>query len=135
MFILLSLIVAIAAFNIISSLSMMVKDKQKDIAVLRTFGLSPAGVMLIFVIQGTVIGAVGILAGTLVGLALAHNITEVVAFFEGLFGGKIVNIAPEFEDCRRLARAKKVSLKKVQQAAIVSYETKGRTKGRTKGTP
>ena len=90
MFILLSLIVAIAAFNIISSLSMMVKDKQKDIAVLRTFGLSPAGVMLIFVIQGTVVGAVGILAGTLVGLALAHNITEVVAFFEGLFGGKML---------------------------------------------
>lgn len=90
MFILLSLIVAIAAFNIISSLSMMVKDKQKDIAVLRTFGLSPAGVMLIFVIQGTVVGAVGILAGTLVGLALAHNITEVVAFFEGLSGGKML---------------------------------------------
>jgi len=90
MFVLLSLIVAIAAFNIISSLSMMVKDKQKDIAVLRTFGLSPAGVMLIFMIQGTVIGAVGILAGTLAGLALAHNITEVVGFFEELSGSKML---------------------------------------------
>lgn len=90
MFVLLSLIVTIAAFNIVSSLSMMVKDKQKDIAVLRTFGLSPAGAMLIFVIQGTVIGAVGILAGTLIGLGLAHNITEVVAFFEELSGGKVL---------------------------------------------
>ena len=90
MFVLLSLIVAIAAFNIISSLSMMVKDKQKDIAVLRTFGLSPAGVMLVFIIQGTVIGMVGILAGTLAGLALAHNITEVVGFFEELSGSKML---------------------------------------------
>ena len=49
---------------------------------------------------------------------------------EGLFGGKVVNVAPEFEDCRRIARAKKVSLKQVQQAAIASYETKGQTKGK-----
>ena len=69
---------------------MMVKEKQKDIAVLRTFGLSPAGVMLVFIIQGTVIGAVGILAGTVVGLALAHNITEVVGFFEELSGTKML---------------------------------------------
>jgi len=90
MFVLLSLIVTIAAFNIVSSLSMMVKDKQRDIAVLRTFGLSPAGVMLVFMIQGTVIGVVGILAGTLFGLALAYNITEVVGFFEELSGSKML---------------------------------------------
>ncbi len=90
MFILLSLIVAIAAFNIISSLSVMVMDKQKDIAVLRTFGLSPFRVMLIFLIQGVVVGAVGIIMGSILGLALAHNITEVVSFFEELLGGKML---------------------------------------------
>ena len=90
MFVLLSLIVAIAAFNIISSLSVMVMDKQKDIAVLRTFGLSPFRVMLIFVIQGVVVGAAGILMGSILGLVLAHNITEVVGFFEELSGGKML---------------------------------------------
>jgi lipoprotein-releasing system permease protein len=90
MFVLLSLIVAIAAFNIISSLSMMVKDKQKDIAVLRTFGLSPAGVMQVFMIQGIVIGVAGILSGTLMGLALAYNITDVVGFFEELSGSRML---------------------------------------------
>ena len=90
MFVLLLLIVAIAAFNIVSSLSMMVKDKQSDIAVLRTFGLSPIGVMKIFVIQGAVIGVIGILVGTVLGLLLAHNITEVVGYFESLFGSRLL---------------------------------------------
>jgi lipoprotein-releasing system permease protein len=90
MFVLLLLIVAIAAFNIVSSLSMMVKDKQRDIAVLRTFGLSPGGVMKIFVIQGAVIGVIGILTGTVLGLLLAHNITEVVGYFESLFGTRLL---------------------------------------------
>ncbi len=90
MFVLLSLIVAIAAFNIVSSLSMMVKDKQKDIAVLRTFGLPPSSVMQIFMIQGAVIGLAGVLIGSILGLILAFNITEVVGFFEGLTGSRML---------------------------------------------
>jgi lipoprotein-releasing system permease protein len=90
MFLLLSLIVAIAAFNIVSSLSMMVKDKRSDIAVLRTFGLSPGGVMRIFMIQGAVIGVMGVLIGTILGLLLASNITEVVGFFEELLGSRML---------------------------------------------
>lgn len=90
MFVLLSFIVAIAAFNIVSSLSMMVKDKRSDIAVLRTFGLTPGGVMRIFMIQGAVIGFAGVIIGTLLGLLLAHNITEVVGFFEELLGSRML---------------------------------------------
>ena len=90
MFLLLSLIVAIAAFNIVSSLSMMVKDKRSDIAVLRTFGLSPGGVMRIFMIQGAVIGVMGVLIGTILGLLLASNITEIVGFFEELLGSRML---------------------------------------------
>jgi lipoprotein-releasing system permease protein len=90
MFLLLSLIVAIAAFNIVSSLSMMVKDKRSDIAVLRTFGLSPGGIMRIFMIQGAVIGVMGVLIGTILGLLLASHITEVVGFFEELLGSRML---------------------------------------------
>jgi lipoprotein-releasing system permease protein len=90
MFLLLSLIVAIAAFNIVSSLSMMVKDKRSDIAVLRTFGLSPGGIMRVFMIQGAVIGVMGVSMGTILGLLLANHITEIVGFFEELLGSRML---------------------------------------------
>ncbi len=90
MFILLSLVVTIAAFNIISSLSMMVRDKQGDIAVLRTFGLSPGNVMRVFVVQGAVIGLAGTLIGAVFGLVLAHNITDIVHFLEQWSGRKVL---------------------------------------------
>jgi lipoprotein-releasing system permease protein len=64
MFIILSLIVAMAAFNLVSSLVMLVTDKQSDIAILRTLGLSPRSVMGVFVVQGTIIGLIGIVLGT-----------------------------------------------------------------------
>jgi lipoprotein-releasing system permease protein len=86
MFILLSLIVAIAAFNIVSGLSMMVRDKQADIAVFRTMGLSPSAVMQTFVIQGAMIGLLGTFIGLAIGIPLAASISEVVDFFEALFG-------------------------------------------------
>ncbi len=86
MFIILSLIVAVAAFNIVSTLIMLVTDKQADIAILRTLGLSPAGVMAVFIVQGVVIGAIGILLGTAAGVALAANIEVVVPFIERLAG-------------------------------------------------
>lgn len=86
MFIILSLIVAVAAFNIVSTLIMLVTDKQGDIAILRTLGLSPSGVMLVFVVQGVVIGAIGILLGSVAGVALALNIDVVVPFIERAMG-------------------------------------------------
>ncbi len=86
MFIILSLIVAVAAFNIVSTLVMLVTDKQPDIAILRTLGLRPSAVMLVFIVQGVVIGAVGVLLGVIGGVSLALNIDVVVPFVERLTG-------------------------------------------------
>jgi len=86
MFIILSLIVAVAAFNIVSTLVMAVTEKQADIAILRTLGASPASIMKIFLVQGTVIGFVGLGLGVVGGVALALNIDVVVPFIERLFG-------------------------------------------------
>ena len=85
MFIILSLIVAVAAFNIVSTLVMAVTDKQADIAILRTLGASPRSIMKIFIVQGVVIGVVGTLLGTISGIALALNLDVVVPFIEQLF--------------------------------------------------
>lgn len=84
--IILSLIVAVAAFNIVSALVMVVTDKQADIAILRTLGLSPLEVMGIFIVQGTAIGLVGTLVGVVAGVTLAFHVEPVVAWIEGLFG-------------------------------------------------
>ena len=85
MFIILLLIVAVAAFNIVSTLVMAVTDKQADIAILRTLGASPGGIMRIFVVQGILIGVIGTLIGVASGVALALNIDVVVPFLERLF--------------------------------------------------
>jgi len=85
MFIILFLIVAVAAFNIISTLVMVVNDKRSDIAVLRTIGTSPASVMGIFIVQGTVIGIVGTLVGVGLGVALASNVEVIVPWLEDAF--------------------------------------------------
>jgi lipoprotein-releasing system permease protein len=85
MFIILSLIVAVAAFNIVSTLVMAVTDKQADIAILRTLGASPRSIMKIFIVQGVVIGVIGTLLGTISGIALALNLDVVVPFIEQLF--------------------------------------------------
>ncbi len=84
MFIILLLIVAVAAFNIVSTLVMVVTDKQPDIAILRTLGASPGGIMKIFIVQGALIGAIGTLVGVAGGIALALNIDVVVPFLERL---------------------------------------------------
>jgi len=86
MSIILFLIVAVAAFNIVSTLVMVVTDKQSDIAVLRTLGLSPARVMAVFVVQGTAIGLIGTLLGMVIGVVLALNVEVVVGAIEQLFG-------------------------------------------------
>jgi len=85
MFIILSLIVAVAAFNIVSTLVMAVTDKQADIAILRTLGASPRSIMKIFIVQGVVIGVIGTLLGSLGGIALTLNLDVVVPFIEQLF--------------------------------------------------
>jgi len=86
MSIILFLIVSVAAFNLVSTLVMMVTDKQGDVAILRTMGVSPGSVMAIFVVQGAVIGLVGTLAGVAGGVALATHIDTVVPAIEQLFG-------------------------------------------------
>lgn len=86
MFIILLLIVAVAAFNIVSTLVMAVQDKQADIAILRTLGASPGSIMAIFVIQGALIGLIGLGLGVLGGVSLALNIDVVVPAIERAFG-------------------------------------------------
>ena len=84
MFIILTLIVAVAAFNLVSTLVMTVTDKRADIAILRTLGASPKSIMGIFVVQGAMVGVIGTLAGLLFGLAVAFNVTELVSWLERL---------------------------------------------------
>jgi len=90
MFVILTLIVAVAAFNIISTLVMVVSDKQADIAVLRTLGASPGSILKIFMVQGTVIGLVGIILGIIAGVLLASNIETLVPAIESLLGRKFL---------------------------------------------
>jgi len=86
MFFILLLVVAVAAFNIVSTLVMAVKDKQPDIAILRTIGARPASVLAIFTTQGTVIGLLGTLGGVLLGVVLSMNLESIVHGLERVFG-------------------------------------------------
>ena len=85
MFIILTLIVAVAAFNLVSTLVMTVQDKRADIAILRTLGASPASIMKVFIVQGALVGVIGTLAGLALGLLIAFNIDVIVPFLERLF--------------------------------------------------
>ncbi|HSU21209.1 lipoprotein-releasing ABC transporter permease subunit [Comamonadaceae bacterium OTU4NAUVB1] len=85
MFIILTLIVAVAAFNLVSTLVMTVTDKRADIAILRTLGASPRSIMGIFVVQGAMVGVIGTLGGLLLGLGIATNIDVIVPALERLF--------------------------------------------------
>jgi len=99
MFIILLLIVAVAAFNVVSALVMLVTDKQADIAILRTLGAPPGSVMQIFMVQGAVIGVIGTLMGVICGVLLALNISTVVPAIEHAFNvqflSKDVYLIPE----------------------------------------
>lgn len=88
---LLLLIVAVAAFNIISTLVMVVNDKRADIAILRTLGLTPREIMATFMVQGTIIGVVGTLVGALLGILAALNVSAAVAWLETLLGTRFLN--------------------------------------------
>jgi lipoprotein-releasing system permease protein len=84
MFIILTLIVAVAAFNLVSTLVMTVTDKRADIAILRTLGASPRSIMGIFMVQGALAGVIGTLSGVLFGLLIAFNVGSIVPFIERL---------------------------------------------------
>ncbi len=90
MFIILTLIVAVAAFNLVSTLVMTVQEKRSDIAILRTLGASPASVMGVFVVQGATVGVLGTLAGTLLGLGVAWNIDVIVPAIERLLSASFI---------------------------------------------
>jgi lipoprotein-releasing system permease protein len=85
MFLILLLLIAVAAFNLVSTLVMVVTDKQADIAILRTLGATPRTILLIFMVQGTVIGLVGTLIGLVGGVALALHVTRIVNAIEQIF--------------------------------------------------
>ncbi len=86
MFIILTLIIAVAAFNLVSTLVMTVRDKQADIAILRTLGATPNSIMKIFMVQGSMVGTLGTLLGVGFGVLIALNIPDIIGFFEHLFG-------------------------------------------------
>lgn len=86
---LLMIIVAVAAFNIIATLIMVVSDKRLDIAILRTIGATPKQIMAIFMIQGTIIGLIGIISGTVLGILLTMNVNRVAGWIEYLTGQQI----------------------------------------------
>jgi lipoprotein-releasing system permease protein len=90
MFIILTLIVAVAAFNLVSTLVMTVTDKRADIAILRTLGASPASIMGIFVVQGAMVGVIGTLAGLALGLGVAFNIDVIVPALEQALGASFL---------------------------------------------
>ncbi|KOQ70163.1 lipoprotein-releasing ABC transporter permease subunit [Stenotrophomonas maltophilia] len=88
--ILLSLIIAMGAFNLVSSQVMLVTDKQADIAILRTLGLTPAGVMQVFMVQGSLIGIFGTLAGLIGGITLTFNLERILGAIERMFNVKLL---------------------------------------------
>lgn len=91
MFIILSLIVGVAAFNIVSTLVMVVQDKQSDIAILRTLGASPRSIMSIFMVQGSFIGLAGTVIGVVLGVLLALNVEALVPLLEKLTGNEFLS--------------------------------------------
>jgi lipoprotein-releasing system permease protein len=90
-FLLLLLIIAVAAFNIVSTLVMLVTDKQSDIAILRTLGASPRSIMAVFMVQGTLIGVIGTLLGIAGGVSLSLNLDTVVPWLERTFGFHVLD--------------------------------------------
>jgi len=89
MFLILTLIIIVAAFNMISGLIMLVQDKAKDIAVLRTMGMSRGGIQRVFLLSGLTVGVIGTLAGVILGLAFCYNIDSIKNWLEGLSGHEL----------------------------------------------
>jgi lipoprotein-releasing system permease protein len=98
MFLILTLIIAVAAFNLVSTLVMVVTDKQADIAILRTLGATPKTIMLIFMVQGTLIGFTGTLLGVIGGVLLALNVTGIVNVLQNLLHTQLFSSSVYFLD-------------------------------------
>lgn len=98
MFLILLLIIAVAAFNLVSSLVMVVNDKQAEIAILRTIGAGPGSILRIFIVQGMMVGVIGTAFGVIAGLLLASNATAIVNFLQSLFGLHILSSSIYFVD-------------------------------------
>lgn len=98
MFFILMLIIAVAVFNLVSTLVMVVNDKESDIAILRTFGATPRMIMGIFIVQGAIIGVFGTILGVVGGLLLASNVTTVVKWIENVFHVKFLSSSVYFVD-------------------------------------
>ncbi len=90
LFVILLMVVAVAAFNIVSTLVMVVKDKQSDIAILRTIGARPMSILKIFVTQGSIVGVVGTFVGVVCGVLLALNLESIIGALESVFGIKFL---------------------------------------------
>lgn len=91
MFVILTLIIAVAAFNILSMLVMVVTDKQSDIAILRTMGVKPRSIIHIFMVQGSLIGVFGTVVGIVGGILLANNVTTLVHFLEAVLSTRFLS--------------------------------------------
>jgi len=91
LFLVLLLIIGVAAFNLISTLIMVVTDKESDIAILRTLGMPPAQVMKVFIIQGGLLALLGTIIGVVLGLLIASNVSAIVQFLESLFNTNFLN--------------------------------------------
>jgi lipoprotein-releasing system permease protein len=91
LFVILTLLVAVAAFNIVSTMVMVVKEKRRDIAILRTFGSSPNSILSVFVVQGSLIGALGIAGGLLLGVLVSINLEQLVHGLERIVGFKFLD--------------------------------------------
>ncbi len=91
MFVIMTLIVAVAAFNVVSMLIMVVTDKQSDIAILRTYGISARSILWVFIIQGSLIGVFGTILGVIGGISLSLNLAHIILFAEQLLGQKVLD--------------------------------------------
>lgn len=98
MFFILLLIIAVAVFNLVCTLVMVVNDKESDIAILRTFGATPKMIMSIFVVQGAIVGVFGTIIGIIGGVALAWNVTDIVNWIQHLFHVKFLSSSVYFVD-------------------------------------
>jgi len=90
LFVILLLVIAVAASNLVSTLVMVVKEKQSDIASMRTVGARPSGILRIFITQGSIIGIIGTVSGALLGILVTLNLENIVALVEAAFGIKLL---------------------------------------------
>src|SRR3546814_13535322 len=106
MAILLSLIIAMGAFNLVSSQVMLVTDKQADIAILRTLGLTPRGVMHVFMVQGSLIGLIGTVSGVIGGIVLTLNLEHILRAIERVLGVQRSEERRVGQECVRTGRSR-----------------------------